>query len=260
MIDLNQPASYFPAEIAENKIYSKYILKEYVQLMILDFLSTSAYVKNIVFIGGTNLKVVKGIDRFSEDLDFDCKDLTEIKFKAMTDDVLQYLRRAGFRVERRDKQNTRLTAFRCNILFPELLFELGLSGHREERFLIKIEAQDQGINYDPAFVNIKQMGFFFPFPVPPDNVLCAMKVSALLSRAKGRDFYDVMFLLGRTEPDYNFLSLTCGIGNKKELKESLLGAVDKTDVRKKSRDFAHLLLDERSAGKILRFREFAQSL
>ncbi len=33
------------------------------------------------------------------------------------------------------------------IHFPELLFDLGLSGHKEERFLIKVESQDQGIVY-----------------------------------------------------------------------------------------------------------------
>ena len=33
-----------------------------------------------------------------------------------------------------------------------------------------------------------------------------MKLSALLTRGKGRDFYDAIFLLQRTEPDYPFLS------------------------------------------------------
>jgi hypothetical protein len=33
-----------------------------------------------------------------------------------------------------------------------------------------------------------------------------MKISALLSRGKGRDFYDTMFLLGLTEPDYGYLA------------------------------------------------------
>ena len=30
--------------------------------------------QNIAFIGGTSLRLIKKIDRFSEDLDFDCKD------------------------------------------------------------------------------------------------------------------------------------------------------------------------------------------
>ena len=34
---------------------------------------TNLTMLKIFFIGGTNLRLVKGIDRFSEDLDFDCK-------------------------------------------------------------------------------------------------------------------------------------------------------------------------------------------
>jgi predicted nucleotidyltransferase component of viral defense system len=31
-----------------------------------------------------------------------------------------------------------------------------------------------------------------------------MKVAAMLNRQKGRDFYDVMFLLGQTSPSIHF--------------------------------------------------------
>jgi len=61
--------------------------------------------------------------------------------------------------------------------------------------LIKIESQNQEFEYTPQMANISDCGFFILFPVPPDDVLCAMKLSALLSRAKGRDFYDALFLL-----------------------------------------------------------------
>jgi predicted nucleotidyltransferase component of viral defense system len=231
-----------------------------VQLLVLDCLSSSAYIRKIVFIGGTNLRLVKGIDRFSEDLDFDCKNFSESEFRAMTDDVLQFLKRSGFRVETRDKQNEKLRAFRRNIYFPELLFDLNLSAYREERFLIKIESQDQKFDYQPTIANIKRMGFFFPFPVPPDEVLCAMKISALLSRQKGRDFYDTMFLLGQTQPDYNYLSVKCNIQNINKLKEKLLETAHKTNLKLKSQDFEHLLFNKNNNDKILRFVEFVESL
>ena len=66
MIDLQQIKSYFATDVRENPIFGKYMLKEYVQLLILDFLSSSVYVGKIAFIGGTNLRLVKGMDRFSE--------------------------------------------------------------------------------------------------------------------------------------------------------------------------------------------------
>jgi hypothetical protein len=39
-----------------------------------------------------------------------------------------------------------------------------------------------------------------------------MKIAAKLARAKGRDFYDLMFLLSQAKPDYMmFSSKRCGI-------------------------------------------------
>ena len=260
MIDLRQIENYFPADIQENPLFRKYMFKEYVQLLILDFLSFSAYIGKIAFIGGTNLRLVKGIDRFSEDLGFDCKNFSESDFLKMTDDILVYLQRSGFRVETHDKQNENLKAFHRNIYFPELLFEMGLSGYKEERFLIKIETQNQGFDYKRNMINIKRLGFFFPFPVPPDSVLCAMKISALLSRAKGRDFYDTMFLLQQIEPDYQYLASKCNIRDKVELKTALLDRTEKTNLKLKSQDFEHLLFNKEKSQKVFLFKDFVESL
>ena len=65
MIQLDKIKLFFPALIHENPAHQKYILKEYIQLMILDFVATTVYIRSIVFIGGTNLRLIKGIDRFS---------------------------------------------------------------------------------------------------------------------------------------------------------------------------------------------------
>src|SRR5690606_11286788 len=140
------------------------------------------------------------------------------------------------------------------------LFRSGLSGHREERFLIKIESQDQGVEYKPVIANISGCGFFFPFPVPPDGVLCSMKIAAMLARAKGRDFYDLLFLLSQTKPDYDFLLARCGIGNLKEFKEAAAKLLETVDLTKKQRDFEHLLFNKGNSGKILRVGDFIKSL
>ncbi|MDR1340212.1 MAG: nucleotidyl transferase AbiEii/AbiGii toxin family protein [Prevotellaceae bacterium] len=259
MVHPEQIQSFFPAQIRNSPAHRKYMLKEYIQLMILDYLSNTPFVRKIVFIGGTGLRLVKGIDRFSEDLDFDCKQLSETGFAEMADGVLAFLQSSGWRVEAREKAGSKLKAFRKNIYFPELLFELGLSGYREERFLIKLEGQDQGVEYAAVMANIRGCGFFFPFPVPPDDVLCAMKLSALLSRRKGRDFYDAMFLLAQTKPNYAYLTQKWNIRNWTELKEALLKTLEKVDLKKKSQDFEHLLFHGNSS-KILLFGEFIEEL
>jgi predicted nucleotidyltransferase component of viral defense system len=256
MVDLNLIKNYFPEQIRENTLLGKSMMKEYIQLSILDYLSTTQYIRKLIFIGGTNLRLVKGIDRFSEDLDFDCKEINKEEFLQMSEDVMHFLKRNGYKVESRDKKSTKLTAFRRNIYFPGFLFDIGLSGHRDERFLIKIEAQDQGVNYSPEIKNIKGCGFYFPFPVPPDAVLCAMKATALLERGKGRDFYDLMFLLGQTKPDYDFLAKRIGIKNATELKAEVKKRLKIIDLKSKSKDFEHLLINKENGKRILRFEEF----
>lgn len=150
----------------------------------------------------------------------------------MTDYILAFLQRSGLRAATREKNNDRLKAYRRSIYFPEFLFELGLSGYK----------------------------FFFPFPVPPDEVLCAMKLSALLSRQNGRDFYDVMFLMSQTQPAYQYLSVKCNIHNLQELKEALNKLLTEVNLEQRSKDFEHLLFQKRNSKRILSFKEFADGL
>ena len=222
-------------------------------MLILDHLSTTPYIHKMSFIGGTNLRLIQGIDRFSEDLDFDCKDLSEAEFMTMTDSVVSYLQKNNIQVETRDKPNPNLTAFRRNLYFPEMLFNLGLTGHKEERFLLKIEAQDQGVSYQPVVANINRMGYFFSVHVPPLDVMCAMKFAAILSRQKGRDFYDAIFLLSKTRPNMDFMAAKTGISTIAELKKAIYGRIKEADLERKRRDFSHLLFRESNGGRILQF-------
>lgn len=260
MIDLKYIKSFFPEDIRENKNFSKMMLKEYIQLMILDFISTTDYARKLVFIGGTNFRIIHGIDRFSEDLDFDCKQMSKDEFTEMTNNVLLFLRRSGLDAETKDSESTRLTAFRRSFYFPQLLFNLDLTGYKEERFLIKIESQDQGVIYTPKVVTVNKCGFVFPQQVPPDSVLCAMKISALLSRHKGRDFYDAMFLLSKTEPDYDFLNLKTGIKSRSEMKSALMALTEAVDINHKMHDFEHLLFNSKKINSILMFGDFVENL
>lgn len=260
MIDIEYIRSFFPPIIASQSRFDRYMLKEYLQLQILDHLSTTSYINKISFIGGTNLRIVQGIDRFSEDLDFDCKDLSEEEFMAMTDSVVNYLRNNNIDVETRDKPNPRLTAFRRNLYFPQMLFNLGLTGHRDERLLLKNETKNQGVAYQPIVVNINKMGFFFCIQVPPLDVLCAMKFSAILSRQKGRDFYDTIFLLSKTNPNMDFLHAKTGISTMEELKNAMKNRLLGIDLNEKKRDFVHLLFNESNAERILKFGEIINGM
>lgn len=256
MIDLQYIKGFYPPYIASNANFQKHIVKEYVELLSLEWLSNSKYADKLVFIGGTNLRLVHGIDRFSEDLDFDCNNLTESDFIEMTNKLIVYLQQQGFQAQAKEKDSSKLKAFRRSVYFPELLFTLQLSGHREERFLLKIEAQDQGIAYNVELAHIQRSGFSFPIPVPSIGVLLSMKLTALIKRQKGRDFYDVMFLWTRTTPNYEFLKQSCNIENSEQLMQTLCQVVDNTNINLKQKDFDHLLFTPTKSTQISDFLRF----
>ena len=260
MIDLDYIRSFFPPAIAKESRFDRYMLKEYLQLLILDHLSMTPYISKLSFIGGTNLRLIQGIDRFSEDIDFDCKDLSSEEFIAMTDSVVTFLLQNNIDVETRDKPNPNLTAYRRNLYFPQMLFNLKLTGHREERLLLKIEAQDQGIRYQQEIATVNRMGFFFNIQTPPVDVLCAMKFAAILSRQKGRDFYDAIFLLSKTKPNMEFLQKRVGINTIDQLRLAVDDKLKEIDLNQKKRDFQHLLFNESNADRIFSFRSLLETI
>lgn len=253
MISLEQVYNYFPPNLRDTHSFKKYMLKEYIQLMLLDFLSTSPFADRIAFIGGTALRLKYGIDRFSEDLDFDCKNFSKNDFMNMTDSALSFLKRTGLNAELRDKENFNLKAFRRNIYFPEFLFSMKLSAHREERFLIKIEMENQGFAYKRNLETINGCGFSFLFPMPSSSVLFSMKLSALILRQKGRDFYDALFLQQLGEPDYTFLKHRVGVPNKAKLYAKIAEVLKSTNLEHKSKDFEHLLFNKQHTERVKNF-------
>ncbi|NCC26394.1 MAG: hypothetical protein EOM25_14540, partial [Deltaproteobacteria bacterium] len=134
-------------------------------------------------------------------------------------------------------------------------------GNRRRRFLPNLKEGVSAPKIDePVMEFIKGCGLFFPFPVPSEAVLCSMKISAMLARGKGRDYYDVMFLLSRTEPDYRFLGSSLGIHNLSELKAAVETSLQTVDLRQKQKDFEHLLFHRDNSRRILHFAAFIRSL
>jgi hypothetical protein len=87
-----------------------------------------------------------------------------------------------------------------------------------------------------------------------------MKLSAMLTRHKGRDFYDSMFLLGQTKADYSFLGEKHGINNLDELKASTSEMLKAVNLNEKKRDFEHLLFNKKNSERILSVGEFFQEM
>ncbi|MCK4827449.1 nucleotidyl transferase AbiEii/AbiGii toxin family protein, partial [bacterium] len=172
----------------------------------LDIIFSSRWANKLSLTGGTNIRIIHNIERFSEDLDFDTFDLGREDFIELTDEVIKRVQNEGVEVSADDKEkDLKLTAFRRNITFPELLYNLRISGHKEKRFLIKIKSEPHHFNYEPDKPVIQKFNVLTQINAAPVNVLLSMKIGAVLKRQKGRDYYDCMYLMGKTEPNWRYL-------------------------------------------------------
>jgi predicted nucleotidyltransferase component of viral defense system len=257
MISFDEIKSFFTDSIRRNPLFFEYMLKEYFHYRMLEIIFSGEYASRLAFIGGTNLRILHHIKRFSEDLDFDCFDLSRDQFLIFTDSVISRIREEGIEVEADDKEkDMKLSAFRRNIIFPGLLFDLGLTGHREKKLLIKIECEPHNYAYEPDIPIIQKFNVFTQIFAPSPAVLLSMKTGAVIERGKGRDYYDFIFLSGITEPDFGYLEMKFGIKNKSDLYKRILASCEKTNFQEKSRDFEKLVFDPSETQKVLLFKDY----
>ena len=257
MISLDEIKSFFADSLRGNPSHLEYILKEYFHYRMLDIIFSGEYASMLSFIGGTNLRILHHIQRFSEDLDFDCFQLSRGEFFQLTNNVIARLREEGIKVEADDKEkDLQLTAFRRNIIFPGLLFDLGFTGHREKKLLIKIECEPHHYAYEPVKPLIQKFNVFTQIFAPSPDILLSMKTGAVLERGKGRDYYDFIFLSGITDPDFGYLDMKFGITHYTQLYERILESCETTNFENKSRDFEKLVFDPAETKKVLFFKEY----
>lgn len=254
MFELRHIESFYPERLRH---FKRNILREYLQYKILAVIFGGKYAPKLVFMGGTAIHIIHGASRFSEDLDFDNRGLTQDDFCVLTKLISRQLSLEGFRV---DTGTSFKGAFSADIKITGLLYETGLSGHKEEKVLVKIDAEPQDFKYTPQRVVINKFDVTVGIGVVPDDILLAQKFYAILKRkrAMGRDFYDTMFLAGKVKPDFEYLKVKAGIADAQSLKAALVEHCAKLDFKQLADDAAPLLFIPGEAKKIVLFPEFVK--
>ena len=254
MLELKQIELFFPEQLRH---FKRNLLREYLQYKILESVFASRYGQKLVFMGGTAIHIVHGLPRFSEDLDFDNRGLTKDDFSALTQSVAKKLTLDGYVVQ---TGTSFKGAFSADIKVVEVLFDEGFSGHQDEKILIKIDTEPQNFKYSAERVVINKFDVFTSISVVPVDILLAQKFYAILARkrAMGRDFYDAVFLAGKTEPDFMYLKERAGIEDKKMLKLALLERCAKLDLKLLSRDVEQLVFSPADSKKVPLFIEYVR--
>lgn len=189
-------------------------LAEIVQEIALSGLSRSDFFKKVIFQGGTCLRILYGLGRFSEDLDFILKKSDphfewELYFKGLESEFNSY--GIEYTVQDRSKVDSSIKkAFLKTDSIGKLLnlkFEVG--DRQKKMVKVKFEVDTnppKGSRYETKYLD-----FPFPFPVTVQgpSSLFAGKSHALLRReyVKGRDWYDFVWYVSRKTPlNFEYLS------------------------------------------------------
>ena len=175
-------------------------LREYLQVLVLRSLHESEAFRPVAFVGGTALRFLHGLPRFSEDLDFSLVSAEGYAGGDWMAKVKRDLTLTGF-----DPQvtwNERKVVHTGWIRLVGILREAGLSGISTEKLAIKLEIDTRppaGARCERRIVS-RYLTFLVQYYDLPS--LLAGKLHAVLNRgyAKGRDWYDLVWYLSQRPP------------------------------------------------------------
>lgn len=185
----------------QTKLLAIHIVREYLQARILQSLQRSGAMQTLAFHGGTSLRFLYNIPRYSEDLDFALELYPEAyDFRVYLQRIVRDFSAEAYAVD--VKLNDKQVVHKAFVRFRGLLYELGLSGHDTEVLTIKIEVDTNppaqaGLMTTPLHKYVS-MNLHHHDPA----TLLAGKLHAILQREylKGRDVYDLWWYL--TQPDW----------------------------------------------------------
>lgn len=258
MLRLDELVTWYPET---QRGHRQHILREYLQCKILQIIfSEPDFAHALCFLGGTCLRLVHGNTRFSEDLDFDNRELEQHEFQAVSENIQKGLEREGYEVEIKTAYRG---AFHCYVRIPGLLFREKLSGHVLEKILIQLDAEPQHFRFQPEQYFLNRFDVFTEMPVTPLPILLAQKLYAIINRkrSKGRDFYDVAFLLSKdVKPDYDYLNLKLSIRDSATLKALIMDTCAKLNMQAMARDVAPFLFNPADAKKVEMFEAYLKQV
>jgi len=189
------------------------VAAEYLQARLLESLQLGGTFLRWAFLGGTALRFLYGIPRFSEDLDFS---IIAPGTDAGLESAMAYGKRAlvaeAYGVEVTMKtQKTMASAF---VKFPGLLHELGLSSRRSQTLSMTVEVDTNPPAGAGIETTIVRRHVTLNLCHHDRASLLSGKLHAILTRpwTKGRDLYDLAwYLAARRWPEPNLVMLNAAL-------------------------------------------------
>ncbi len=176
------------------------LLREYLQTLALRSLHECEAFRPLAFVGGTALRFLHGLPRFSEDLDFSMVSAKGYSGMEWMAKVKRDMSLAGF--DPLVTWNDRKAVHTGWIRLAGLLYEAGLSAMPEQKLAIKLEIDTRppaGAHCERRIIT-RNVTFLLQYYDLPS--MLAGKIHAVITRkyAKGRDWYDLMWYLTQRPP------------------------------------------------------------
>ena len=174
-----------------------HLAREYLQARILLALQEAGAMIPLAFQGGTALRFLFGLPRFSEDLAFALERPQRSAFQLVGVGlrVTAQLKREGYQVVTSPKTDRVVQSLM--VAFPGLLHELGLSPHASQRLSLRIEVDTRPLPGAGLATTILRRHALLNLQHHDRPSLLAGKLHAVLQRnwAKGRDLFDLFWYL-----------------------------------------------------------------
>lgn len=229
-------------------------LKEVLQYYVLAYIYSSAYGKKLIFTGGSALRICYGLNRLSEDLDFDEEEAVD-KNKLAKDLVVCFQSDLQYK---EIEYNIAGRSEKIYLKFP-ILKDLGLSEAKNEmkKLFVKVEIdKNPAKNYQTDLTPVAKYNLNFLVRSYNLQTLMANKIAAVLNRTwqlgktkiafKGRDYYDLLwFLQQKIGPNMERLKDLTGIKDEKELNVKLENKIDSIKISYLKEDLMNLFEDRK---------------
>ena len=185
------------------------VMREYAQIVMLQAVYRHKFGQQMYFMGGTALRFAFDLPRFSEDLDFNGEGLSKADFEEMLNKVKSALEKEGFNSEFNIKE--RGTLFVGNVRLSNILQLYNASVAKSEKLLIKVEVNQpqRKMLQEPHIIT--GFGYSFSALLMERSHLISEKLATFLNRKRGRDIYDILFMLRRKIPFDKYVLKTVGI-------------------------------------------------
>ncbi len=210
------------------------IIREYLQTAFILSFYQSETLAQTFFKGGTCLRLIYQSGRFSEDLDF-TTNLDPAHIIVELERTTNILKNEFPNLSFKQKKTLAGNCFMVKYAYPEIKMPIS----------IKLDFSSRENVLDPQVTtptSVYPFPFFFPIPHLSLKEILAEKIRALTHRQKGRDLYDLHYLLSRQTPvDLDFINQKLAFYQESFNKDELIQKITSFPIKDLESDLASFI-------------------